>query len=719
MATKPAATLRRLLILLLMIPPVLVAQPRKVGVVLSGGGSRGLAHIGVLKVLEEAGIPIDIVTGTSFGAIVGGLYASGYSAAQLERIALGTDWDRLFTDHPNRRYIPIVQKSEDAKYMLSFPLNGTQVGLPGGMVGGHEAIKYLSRLTAHVHHITDFQQLPIAFACVATDLETGEAWVIRSGNLAEAIRASLTLPSIFEPMQVGNRRALDGGIARNLPVVDAIDLGADFIIAVDVSSDIVPADSINGIFDVLNQTVSYQILRTTAAQRELADVLLLPQLGYTGMMDFDRAEAIIAQGEASARAILPRLQALAAQLRRERGTATPRDSIPLVSGPYRITGIDFQGAQTTDTRTLESELRVQLPLGEAATLHDLDLAADRLYSLEFFQSVRYELVPDSAGGYRVVFGLKERVQDRLRVGLRYDTRDRAALLFNATYRNLWQPSSTLRASVRLGDQTGFDAQYFAYVGGRDKLGYSTRVGYERRENDLYAGNRAAATLTTDAFLLEGWVGPLLTSTLLSGVGFREEITDSRVVSGSFTGAGRRQVLHNPFAFLIIDTADDAYYPTTGTQLNLRSDMVNPFSDAPFSRHQGTWRNFIPINEQLTLHLNLSAYHSIGTVPVGRRLFWGDYPEVVGFTPDRFSGASMRLIQLGAQIRMAPDQFLTLKGNLISEHAIWETDLTRFPLERGFGAAFGTRTILGPAEVVLMGNSTDRAPIVYLSIGYRF
>jgi NTE family protein len=206
----------------------------KIGLVLAGGGAKGLAEVGVIKVLEEAGIRPDYITGTSIGSIVGGLYASGYSVDDLYALAKEIDWNYYFNDDIARIHSPVIERDDHDKYLLSFPVEDKKVKLPRGAVIGKKISLLLSRLTINAHECTDFDDLPIPFRCVATNFATGEAVVLSKGSLADAMRASMSIPSVFEPVVIDGQLLIDGASARNMPVQDVIDMGADIVIAVDI-----------------------------------------------------------------------------------------------------------------------------------------------------------------------------------------------------------------------------------------------------------------------------------------------------------------------------------------------------------------------------------------------------------------------------------------------------------------------------------------------------
>ena len=242
------------LALILLILPFSLAytSPRKkVGIVLSGGGAKGVAHIGVIKALEELNIPIDYIAGTSIGAIIGGLYSIGYTSEQLETIVKQTDWINLLTDKVSREKIPFPFKSNDSKYLVSFPFNNSEKN--GGIIKGKNISQLLHQLTEGYQNVTNFDSLPIPFACIATDMARNQKEVIRFGKLSEAMRASMAVPIVFSPIYSGQKVLIDGGFKDNLPIDVVKSMGADIIIGIDVQSELSDADNLHSIAGIANQ----------------------------------------------------------------------------------------------------------------------------------------------------------------------------------------------------------------------------------------------------------------------------------------------------------------------------------------------------------------------------------------------------------------------------------------------------------------------------------
>lgn len=295
--------------------PSPAARPR-VGLVLSGGGARGAAHVGVLKVLEQLHVPIDAVAGTSMGAVVGGLYASGLGARDIEKIMTSLNWQAAFRDRPPREDLTLRRKQEDENFLVKFPLGvrGHRVVLPKGLIEGQGLSQMLRRLTLPVARITDFDELPTRFRAVATDLESGEPAVLSSGDLTSAMRASMSAPGIFAPVERQGRMLVDGGIADNVPVDVARAMGVDLVIVVDVGSPLQQRSKLTDVTAISNQMLAILLRRN--AEQQLAtltprDILIAPALGDASSFDFGAVARYISIGEAAARTAAAQLAPLA------------------------------------------------------------------------------------------------------------------------------------------------------------------------------------------------------------------------------------------------------------------------------------------------------------------------------------------------------------------------------------------------------------------------
>jgi NTE family protein len=287
----------------------------KIGLVLSGGGARGAAHVGVLKILEELRIPIDYVAGTSMGAIVGGLYASGMSVEEIASVIGSTDWKGFYSDRQPRSERSLRRKSDGNGFLVDFDVGFKNGGLvfPLGLVQGQKFEIALRRWLLPVATVKDFDRLPIPFRAVATDVAKGELVLLGSGDLASAIRASMSAPGALKPVRLDGRLLVDGGLVNKLPVQVVKDMGADLLIVVDVGFPLLEEDKLNSVLAVSNQMLTIMIQGNVRRQLDLlgdSDVLITPELGHFSSTAFDRVVEAMARGENSARNAQAKLSGL-------------------------------------------------------------------------------------------------------------------------------------------------------------------------------------------------------------------------------------------------------------------------------------------------------------------------------------------------------------------------------------------------------------------------
>src|SRR5579863_9649323 len=290
------------------------ARPR-VGLVLSGGGARGATHIGVLKMLDELHVPIDVIAGTSMGAVVGGLYASGMSGEQIEQAMASVDWQSAFRDRLRRTELGWRRKEEDRDFLVNLPLglHGRKLIIPEGLVQGEKLTQTLRQLTLPVGTITDFDALPTRFRAVATDLETGEAVILKDGDLTTAMRASMSAPGVFAPVEYRGQLLVDGGLAENLPVEVARAMDVDVLIVVDAGFPLQPRKDLVSLPSITNQVLAILLRRDSERQLKTlspADIVVSPQLGDFSSYDFQDTLQIVNAGQRAADAVADRLAAL-------------------------------------------------------------------------------------------------------------------------------------------------------------------------------------------------------------------------------------------------------------------------------------------------------------------------------------------------------------------------------------------------------------------------
>jgi NTE family protein len=413
----------------------------RIGLALSGGGARGLAHIGVLKVLEELRVPVHCVTGTSMGSIIGGSYASGTTPAALEKFVRETDWEKVFSDRPPRAEVAIQRKGEDYKTLFApeYGVSRTGLALPKGVVAGVAIEGFLRSLVDPAVSVTDFDKLPIPFRAVAADIETGEAVVLRRGSLAQAMRASMSVPGALAPVEIDGRLLVDGGIADNLPISVARKLCADVVIAVNISTPPLKRSEIKSALSVSGQLINFLGKVNVDAQLKSLgsrDVLVAPELGDISAGSFERAADAIRVGEEAARAMAAQLQRYS--LPPEQYAALRRSQMRARTGLGVVQAIRFEGLKRTSPEVLESLVRSKP--GEPLTEETLSADLRRIYGRGDFEGIDYVIEDEPAGRTLVIRPReKEWGPDYLRFGLGLASDFKGDSIFNVLvqYRRTW------------------------------------------------------------------------------------------------------------------------------------------------------------------------------------------------------------------------------------------------------------------------------------------
>ena len=542
----------------------------KIGLVLSGGGAKGIAHIGVLKIIERTGLKIDYITGTSMGSIVGGLYASGYKADMLENLVLSLDWDALLADNVERKNISIEEKKDDEKYIGSLQITKKGIKLPMGIKRGQQLTSLMSYLTLHVQHIDSFDNLPIPFRCIATDLVTGEAYVLKKGYLPDAMRASMSIPSIFTPIEIDDRLLIDGGVIRNLPVSDAREMGADIIIAVDVGARLYKKEELQSVVDIMDQSVSFLGAKSTQEQRLFADVLVIPDIeGFTSS-EFTRGKELIAVGEKAGRLMLPELRELA-ELQKQY-EAEQREPVPLQTvDAMRITKIEINGLNQVSRNLVLGKLLINPPAW--VTRDQLSQDIDRLYASNFFERVTYQIkLPENPipgdNEYILVINVVEASGIYLKLGLNYDSDMNAALLANVTMRNVAGQGSKLSIDARLSDNYGLLIDYGLLTGLRKPgVGLKVQLHFDRYAINTYnhTGTIQSSYNYYNYGADVGLESPIVNYAVF-GLAVQKDLTNINAIIAPEDPKQKNIEGLNYYAYIMFDNLDRTFYPRSGLQL---------------------------------------------------------------------------------------------------------------------------------------------------------
>ena len=396
------------------------SEDKRIGLVLSGGSAKGLAHIGVLKVLEEEKVPVEYITGTSMGSIVGGLYAAGYTVEEIEKFAVETDWFAMFTDNIPRDKKGAIRNYFEDKNTIALPFQGFSVNFPSGAIGGKSISSNLNDLLYGVEDVNDFRKFPQKFALVATDLESGEAVMIDKGSLPIAIRASMSLPTVISPVRYQGKLLIDGGIVRNLPVQEIKVLGADYTIGVNVGEGFSKLDETKmNLVNITENALTIGGKREVERQIRMLDLYIEPDVADIASPDFSKAEVIIALGEAAARKNIDEIRKLSDPAKFEEIQEKRKEFRKTWRDTYSIKSVKFEGNKRYNEKFFNKFIPKDL---STLKKEDIDSIVNKIYSNGDFLTVYYEIENDD-----LTFVVQEKASNYLTLGGNLNTEDYATI----------------------------------------------------------------------------------------------------------------------------------------------------------------------------------------------------------------------------------------------------------------------------------------------------
>ncbi|MEK8178853.1 patatin-like phospholipase family protein [Flavobacterium buctense] len=458
----------------------------KIGLVLSGGGAKGFAHIGVLKVLEENGIKIDYIGGTSMGAVVGGLYASGYSATQIDSIFYNTDFDELLQDYIPRSSKSFYEKRNDEMYAISLPFHKFKIGIPIALSKGMYNYNLLSKLTHKVRHVRDFSKLPIPFLCVATDIETGQAIILRDGYLAQALLASSAFPSLFSPVEIDGRILIDGGVVNNYPAEEVRKMGADIIIGVDVQDDLKNRDALKDATRILVQITNLDMIKSMNDKKMITDIYIKPDISNYGVISFDQGKEIIKRGELAALLEIDKIKQLIPQ-----DSNYKLNNHTINKDTLFIKSISLNRLDNYTRAYILGKLRFKN--GKKISYNDLKTGINNINATQNFSRISYTIEPYQGADELKLSLTENATKTFLKFGLHYDGLYKSALLANITQKKSLFKNDVVSLDVGLGDNIRYNLDYYI------DNGFYWSFGLKSRYNQF---NRNVATDFRDNQILD-------------------------------------------------------------------------------------------------------------------------------------------------------------------------------------------------------------------------
>jgi len=727
--------------LLLLFPHVYSEERPKIGLVLSGGGAKGLAHIPVLKLLDKLDIPIDCIAGTSAGGVIGALYARGYCGSDLEKMAAKINWEDMFSDQPPRSLLPFFEKKLDGRYQLDFVLRKGIPSVPRGLIYGENFSLLFSRLTFPFPGDADFDELPIPFRCVAVDLVTGQEVILKKGSLPKAMRATMAIPTVFTPVDWDDYLLVDGGVLNNLPVDVVKDMGAEVVIAVDLGAPLSAKKELSSADKILTQTLRVVETDQKRKQREKVDILIQPDMRGLGSMDFffpEKLSRIKEQGEIAAEEGRPLLEAL-----KEKYGLSRSKEVEIKSGPSGQAAITQQQEKITLDRiaVLGNE---KLPFSFISRLFSLKQGDPvdgtrisqqimGLYALGYFENIGYDVYPVANNKVDIFLNVKELPRGKLRVGLRYDNFHKLVAAAGIYFTNLLVPGLRLENELEVAGLTRFHS----------KISYPSQtlnfplypffhVDYKSVPTRLYDGDGNLIINYKDrSWSFGAGVGFLLKKRLNVEIACEQEVMNVDPVGALAQPellTGLKDRLRRIGIEATLDTLDNIWTPSRG--LFFRSNYEGSFdlfgSDVAYELMEVSLDAYKTFSRKHTMRFYGYWGDSSDGIPFYKFLNQGRPATFVGMKYDQLLGNQMKILR--GEYRYKFNNFVYFKaaGNAALDFEQRWPGFTYNPsLLWGFGAGVQISTPAGPLELGYgVGSKSLLEPksaqsVVYLVLGARF
>ncbi len=596
----------------------------KLGLVLSGGGAKGLAHVGVLKVIDSLGIQVDYIAGTSMGAIVGGLYASGYSAKQIEAYLNEADFDALINDRLPRASKTFYERGIDERYAITLPFENFKLHLPEAVSRGQNVFNLLTRMTLHVSHIKSFDQLPIPFLCVATDIETGEGVVFDSGNLAQAISASAAFPTLLQPVDINGRLYIDGGVVDNYPIEALRAKGIDVVIGVDVQYELAKKEDLNSVTAIISQINSYRTQHQMEGLIYLTDLYINPKVQNYSVIDFSKLDSILYNGEVAAKKSIEELEQFALSFPRTKPIqkAVPPDSID-------INKIVIVGNKKYPRSYILGKMK--LKAAQKTSLYDFGQGVNNLMATNNFERFFYEFRPLVEGYDLWVFPEESKNTRFVKFGLHYDQLFKSAALVNVTKKQALLKNDVLSLDFILGENLRYNFEYYIDKGFYWSVGLGAKLDSFQSAVDpnVFApgyealGGVRSILVDVDQFTNTFYLQTLFPKDfkLTVGAQHRRLKIASQTISELDNDAPLVFINNDLFSFtgmLNFDNLDSKFFPTKGIQFEGKADwFVSGTSEGfePFLTSYGSIGKSWKLANKLSTTISTTGGFTLGKNPI--------------------------------------------------------------------------------------------------------
>jgi NTE family protein len=712
----------------------------KVGVVLSGGGAKGLAHIGALEVLEEYGIQVDYIAGTSIGALVGGLYATGYSAKQLDSLISKRDLTDIILGEIPRTATDIRRRRYDEKDALTLTFEKGKLDIPSGLSNGQNVYDFLFNSAYPYTELSHFDSLPIPFFCIGTDLLTGEEIILDKGNLPLALRASASLPTILNPVRIGDRIVVDGGVTNNLPAKELRDKGADIVIGISVESGLFKEEELTSVMNILAQVNSYGIVRKSEAQYEHCDLLVKPKVESYGLLSFGSSEDLIEEGRLE-------MQKLAKQLMKIGKAQHQRTNKRSVGKPkekkyFKLNGILLKVSDEQDREYIKSYLPFRV--GDFIGLEELSYGISALQSSDYFDFIEYNLTDDGDGKVLSLIPTKKRhYQNSFGTAIHYDDFYKGSLLIQAKRRDLFQLQDQLQLDLVIGNRIRYDLDYYINRGNQLNPGFRSRFQYNDVPTKLNNPLSIDSSFMIDELIFQytDFSNEINVSSFKeenSMVEFALGLVKFKVDSDQLEDNMEENVRFDDSWYLKLesryyyDNLDSKQFPLTGKRIKAKAGILRPIQSSIPTIDKRIGFNleaegiiYHPINEHISLGAEVLAGINIGEAYAPLLYNFGsasqnlinNFKPLPGLSFGQAIGESALKLSPFIRSNFKKNIYITGTLNVLWIGGPFDDIITSQRNIIGGSVGLGYSSILGPIEFIY--GVADNEAEYYVNVGYWF
>jgi NTE family protein len=711
--------------LLLFLQGTAQENPR-VGLVFSGGGARSIAQLGVYKVMEEEGVRVDHIGGTSMGAIIGGLLSLGYTYDDILHLLNEVDWDRLQSDQIPRERLSYSDKKRRERYVTRLDIRNWRVQLPQGLNSGHYVLKNLNFLFQQAGNISDFSALPIPFYCVATNLENGKPKVFESGDLSLALRASSAFPSIFFPIEIDGELYVDGGVMDNFPVDYMRQKNVDILIGIDVQNPSYTKDELTNAFRILEQISTLNNYFSNLTSDSLVDILIRLDLDNVGLFDFQKFQELLSIGYQYGEMHREVFREIAKQQKGGRNIT----ALPLPVKNFRVSEFQIAGDLAKSYKFYFRELGLQK--NETLSTKKLNRKIDEWMGSLRYSQIRYSVVPDTAGAYKLRLQVDvDTVLNRIGASIRYDDDFGAGVLLNYERRDLFFSNAHFNIDLVVSENPRTWIEYSTNLGPIPSIGIRFRS--HRFRPMIYETGRALEQFRFRDESFDLFIQSTLKEVFAIGGGVQLERFFLSESINVLPVEGQRNSFINYYGYIDLDTYDRDFKPGKGIRINglyriiAERDNFDEFY-IPTSILSTRFSQAMSFGSKWGLEYWSQGAFTIGPeVGFPYNIFLGGMGEnyinytysFLGYRFMELVGRNATTVGVNLHYEVDKNQFITVRGNWGRMEASFGNLFDDGKWLDGYGLSYGVFSPLGPIEFTLIGSSNHKRIFTYLTLGFWF